>query len=66
MAYSPPAYNAVNVDLKPSGSPSVIIPAYNAVNVDLYIEDATTGGGGGEVTISDNARIRNFAILLAM
>lgn len=64
MPYTPPNYNAVNVDLKPAGSPTVTIPAYNAVNVDLASEDGGSGGSGGEV--SDNARLRNYAILLAI
>ncbi len=64
MPYTPPAHNAVNVDLMPSGSPAVAIPAYNAVNVDLSTEDGSSGGGGG--TISDNAKLRNFSILLAI
>lgn len=65
MAYTAPAFNAVSVDLKPAGSPAVVIPAFNVVNVDLSTED---GGGGGavEITISDNARLRNFSILLAI
>lgn len=64
MAYTVPAYNAVSVDLKPSGSAAVVIPAYNAVSVDLSSEDG--GSGGTAITVSDNARLRNFAILLAI
>ena len=44
MAYTPPAYNVVNADLKPVGSAAVVIPAYNVVNANLAVED---GGGGG-------------------
>lgn len=65
MAYTPPPYNAVNVDLNPIGSAAVVLPAFNAVNVDLAI-DSGDGGGGGGPEVSDNARLRNFAILLAI
>ena len=49
MPYTPPAYNVVNADLKPSGSPAVVVPAYNVVNADLNVEDG--GGGGSSQTI---------------
>ena len=65
MAYTPPAHNAVNFDLKPTGSAVVVIPAYNAVNFDLATEDGS-GSGPGPIEVSDNARLRNFAILLAI
>ena len=65
MAYIPPAHNAVNFDLKPTGSATVVIPAHNAVNFDLATEDGS-GSGPGPVDASDNARLRNFAILLAI
>lgn len=38
MAYTPPIFNAVNADLKPTGSASVVVPNYNAVNADLAID----------------------------
>lgn len=38
MAYAPPIFNAVNADLKPTGSASVVVPNYNAVNADLAID----------------------------
>lgn len=49
MAYTPPAYNVVNADLKPVGSAAVTIPAYNVVNANLSVEDG--GGGGSSQTI---------------
>lgn len=49
MAYTPPAYNVVNADLKPVGSAAVVIPAYNVVNANLAVEDG--GGGGSSQTI---------------
>lgn len=65
MAYSPPAFNAINVDLKPLGSGAITIPAFNAVNVDLALEDGDTPVDPGP-TVSDNVKRRNFAILLAI
>ena len=38
MAYTPPIFSAVNADLKPTGSASVVVPNYNAVNADLAID----------------------------
>lgn len=38
MAYTPPIFNAVNADLKPTGSASVVVPNYNAVDADLAID----------------------------
>jgi hypothetical protein len=65
MAYTPPTYNAVDVDLMPSAAPAVVIPTFNAVSVDLSDEDSSGGGPGSDI-ISDNARLRNYAILLAI
>lgn len=64
MAYTPPASNAVDMDLKPAGSPAVSIPSYDAVALDLAADDG--GGGVDPVQASDNARLRNFGILLAI
>ena len=38
MAYTPLIFNAVNADLKPTGSASVVVPNYNAVDADLAID----------------------------
>lgn len=65
MSYTPPTYNTVDVDLMPSGAVAVVIPTYNSVNVDLSVEDSSGGGPGSDI-ISDNARLRNNAILLAI
>lgn len=64
MAYTPPASNAAYVDLRPVGSPPVTIPSFVAVSVDLATEDGA--GGGVPPANSENARIRNFSILLAI
>lgn len=40
MAYTPPAFNQVNVDLYKSGGVSV--PAFNQVNVDLAFDNGST------------------------
>ena len=64
MPYTPPPGNAVNVDLKPEGSAPVIVVSGYAIQVDLGDEDGAGGTTPGEA--SDNARLRNFSILLAI
>lgn len=37
MAYTPPAYNMVTINIKPTGSMSVIVPPYNDVVLNMSL-----------------------------
>lgn len=63
MPYTPPAFNAIEVDLRPVGKPAYIPPQFNAIEVDLAYDDTSEGG---EAANSADGRYRNFAILLAI
>lgn len=61
MAYLPPNYNAVNVDLYKSGG--IVIPNYNAVNVDLYISDEVIGPSLISILPYDDEYINNLVVV---